>query len=68
MKEDRLSGLALMHIQKHVSLNAEDMISLTISQPSSSTVSNGESKSLHSRSHLKKTATGVGQGGGVTTI
>lgn len=58
MKEDRLNGLALMHIHKHdVSLNAE--ISLTISQPveaggwrsssrlpGSSTLSNGKRKSL----------------------
>ena len=54
MKEDCLSGLALMHIHKHdVSLNAEDILddfaacgSSSFRLPSSSTFSNGKRKSF----------------------
>ena len=51
---DWTSGLALMHIHKHVSLNAEDMIVLddfkvcgrsSFRIPSNCTVSNGKRKS-----------------------
>ena len=66
MKEDRLSGLALMHIHQHVSLNVEDMIVLrdftafgrsSFWLSSNCTVSNGRRKSSDSRFHHRKMAT-----------